>query len=414
MSLNQKKSLLQIIGPGMLIAATGVGAGDLATAAFTGNKLGVAILWAVVLGAFFKYILNEGLTRWQLVTGETVLEGAMKRFGKPVQIGFMIYFILWSFLVAAALMSACGAVTHALFPIFEDANTDKIFFGVIHSLLGLILVKLGGYGLFEALMGVMTGLMFFTVVISAILLKPDFAQMLTGLVYPTIPNFGSDSIGWTIALMGGVGGTVTILCYGYWIREEERMSIDDLRICRIDLGVGYVMTAIFGLSMVVIGSQIEVPEGSGSALVIKLAGKLETEIGAFGKWGFLIGAWSTVFTSLFGVWQSVPYLFTDQWNLLMTKEKAFKKVDIRSKTYQYYLYAITFIPMLGLWVGFSKMQKLYAIVGACFMPMLALTLLILNTKKQWIGERHKNKPATIFILFFILFFFIVAGFYSSD
>ena len=33
-----KKNLLSIIGPGILIAATGVGAGDLATAAFTGAK----------------------------------------------------------------------------------------------------------------------------------------------------------------------------------------------------------------------------------------------------------------------------------------------------------------------------------------------------------------------------------------
>ena len=382
MSSDKKKSLLKIIGPGMLIAATGVGAGDLATAAFTGNKLGVAILWAVLLGAFFKYVLNEGLTRWQLVTGETILEGAMKRFGKPVQIGFMIYFLVWSFLVAAALMSACGAVTHALFPIFQDANTAKIVFGVVHSLLGLILVKVGGYGLFEALMGIMTGMMFFTVVISAILLKPDLAQIAVGLVYPTLPHFTDGGVGWTIALMGGVGGTVTILCYGYWIREEERLSIEDLPVCRIDLAVGYVMTAIFGLAMVVIGSQIDVPEGSGSGLVIKLAGKLESEIGAFGKWGFLIGAWSTVFTSLFGVWQSVPYLFSDQWNLLTAKGAELKKVDIRSKSYRYYLYAITFVPMFGLWVGFSKMQKLYAMVGACFMPMLAITLLILNTPSK--------------------------------
>ena len=42
-------NLLTIVGPGMLVAATGVGAGDLATGAFTGSKLGVAVLWAVGL-----------------------------------------------------------------------------------------------------------------------------------------------------------------------------------------------------------------------------------------------------------------------------------------------------------------------------------------------------------------------------
>ena len=66
-------SFLKKVGPGILVAATGVGAGDLATAAFTGTKLGVAILWVVVLGAFIKFVLNEGLTRWQLATGSTLL-----------------------------------------------------------------------------------------------------------------------------------------------------------------------------------------------------------------------------------------------------------------------------------------------------------------------------------------------------
>ena len=77
----KKKNLLAIIGPGILVAATGIGAGDLATAAFTGTSLGLAILWAVVLGAFFKYILNEGLTRWQLATGDSGCRADCKQRG---------------------------------------------------------------------------------------------------------------------------------------------------------------------------------------------------------------------------------------------------------------------------------------------------------------------------------------------
>ena len=53
------KKIFTVVGPGILVAATGVGAGDLATATFTGTKLGVAVLWVVLLGAFFKFILNE-------------------------------------------------------------------------------------------------------------------------------------------------------------------------------------------------------------------------------------------------------------------------------------------------------------------------------------------------------------------
>ena len=65
------------------MAATGVGAGDLATASIAGSKLGVAVLWAVVLGAFLKFVLTVGLARWHLVRGETLLLGVVGHLGRP-------------------------------------------------------------------------------------------------------------------------------------------------------------------------------------------------------------------------------------------------------------------------------------------------------------------------------------------
>jgi Mn2+/Fe2+ NRAMP family transporter len=55
MQQSRKPGFFTMIGPGLLVAATGVGAGDLATASFAGSLLGNGILWAAVLGAFLKY-----------------------------------------------------------------------------------------------------------------------------------------------------------------------------------------------------------------------------------------------------------------------------------------------------------------------------------------------------------------------
>ena len=267
---NVKKGLLSVVGPGILVAATGIGAGDLATAAFTGTKLGVAILWAVVLGAFFKFVLNEGLTRWQLATGTTLLEGAVSHLGRPARYGFLVYLLAWSFMVAAALMSACGAASHAILPLFQDPSTGKIVYGILLSVAGVVLVRLGGYRLFERVMSACIGFMFVTVVATAVVLEPKWSDLMAGLLIPTIPDLHGGGLAWTVALMGGVGGTVTVLCYGYWIREEGRFRDDDLHVCRLDLAVAYVMTALFGLAMVVVGSTIEV-EGGGAALRVGFA-----------------------------------------------------------------------------------------------------------------------------------------------
>ena len=410
---NDKTGLLTLLGPGLLVAATGIGAGDLATASFTGSILGTAVLWAAVLGAFLKYVITEGLARWQLATGDTLLEGLVRRIGRPVGWFFLPYLIVWTFFVASALMSACGVTFHALIPLFDDAVQGKVVFGALSSLVGLVLVLVGGYELFDKVMRVCIGVMCFTVIVTAALLWHGTGEVLKGLFVPTIPDIAGQGLGWTVALMGGIGGTFTVLCYGYWIREEGRSGPGFLRTCRIDLATGYAVTALFGVAMVIIGSTVEL-EGRGATLLIRLSEQLVEPLGPIGKWLFLIGAAGAVFSSLLGVWQAVPYLFADTLNLLREDGEAPAEaaIDTHSATYRGYLFALAIVPMAGLFWRFQEIQKLYAIVGATFIPFLALALLILNGRSEWVGEQYRNRPATVAVLLATLAFFLWIGWRS--
>ena len=53
-----------IIGPGLVVAATGVGAGDLVATLVAGSQYGYALLWAAVVGTIVKIALAEGVGRW--------------------------------------------------------------------------------------------------------------------------------------------------------------------------------------------------------------------------------------------------------------------------------------------------------------------------------------------------------------
>ena len=409
---SRRRGLLAVIGPGILVAATGVGAGDLATGAFTGSQIGTAVLWAVVVGALMKYVLNEGLGRWQLATGETLIEGSIRRLGRGVGWAFLPYLILWSFFVGSALMSACGVALHALIPVFEDAARAKVVFGVGASLLGLVLVLLGGFRLFEKVMAVCIGVMFVTTIITAGILWPGMGAFAKGLLVPVIPDVGGSGLTWTVALIGGIGGTVTVLCYGYWMREAGRSGADDLATCRIDLGFAYGMTALFGIAMVIIGSTVEIT-GGGAGLLVTLSDQLEESVGAAGRWAFLLGALGAVFSSLLGVWQAVPYIFADVWRLsFRTADSAIEPgaaVNTRSIAYRGYLVAIALVPMAGLLMSFREIQKLYAVIGAAFMPLLAVLLLILNGRVEWVGADMKNRwPALVGLIATLGFFGWVA------
>lgn len=281
----------------------------------------------------------------------------------------------------------------------------------------MILVRRGGFRLFEKLMSITIGLMFVTVLITLFALKPDFQAILSGLflprLAPLLKNSGEGLI-WTIGLLGGVGGTLTIVCYAYWIRELGRTEIDSLKTCRIDLATGYVMTAIFGVAMVVIGHHSGPFSTKGSGLLVELSKTLEDTIGPVAYWVFLIGAWGAVFSSLLGVWQSVPYLFADFWRILATKSDvptgSPPSTDCESRAYRGYLYGLATIPSLGMLIlDFKKAQLIYAVVGALSIPLIALVLLILCGQSRYIGPESRNRFSTNVLLVVILVFFAAAG-----
>jgi Mn2+/Fe2+ NRAMP family transporter len=386
------RNLLVLVGPGILVAATGVGAGDLATAAFAGRTLGLAVLWAVVVGALVKFVLNEQLARWQLATGSTILEGAVSRLGRVVWVVFGIYLVVWSPFVAVALMKACGAVLHAMVPAIATNH------GAIGcSLAGLGLVWLGGFTLFQRVMAVCIAVMFLVVVVSAIAAAPAPLDVASGMV-PRVPA-SADALGWTIALVGGVGGTLTIICYGYWMQETGRAGPAGLRTCRLDLAIGYAMTGLFGIGMIVLAAGLVRDgslEGRGSALIVAIADRVGERTHPAMRWAFLIGAFGAVFSSVLGVWQAVPYVFADWWAMRRAPRSGPERamISTKSATYRGYLLALAILPIALLYLKFETAQKLYGLIGAAFIPLLAIALVPLMNRPRWIGPELANRWAS--------------------
>jgi len=382
-----RQNLLQIIGPGLLVAATGVGAADLAGGALAGQKLGVAILWVVVLGAALKFVLCEGLARWQLISGSTLPEGAATLYGRWYRPVFLIYLAVWSFCICGMLMSACGATAHAILPIQSPA-IGKIVHGIVHSLVAVVLVRIGGFRLFERMMAVCIGVMFVTVVCSSMFCIESVSDAVRGLTIPSIPDWQGKGVEWSVTLLAGVGGTVTMLCYGYWIREKGRLDTSAMTDCRIDLATGYLMTAVFGGAMVILGAGLtsaERPSGNIN-LIMNLANHISATIGGesgtAAGWLFRLGAWGAVFSSLLGVWQSIPLLILDVASRNYGSSEA-ASIDYRkSRTASLILAAIATVPVVTLFYPLATVQLVAGLAGAVFLPAFALTLLALSWKRM--------------------------------
>jgi Mn2+/Fe2+ NRAMP family transporter len=407
---NDQRNWFTLLAPGILVAATGVGAGDLLTASIAGSTVGLGILWAALAGALLKWTANEGLARWQMATGTTLLEGWIEKLGWPMQVVFTLYLAIWSLVTGAAMMNACGVGMSAMLPL-GNLTTSKIIWGILHSLVGIVLVWLGGFGLFKRLMSVCIAVMFVTVLATAVLVHPNWEVAARAIVGP---DFSSESRTWVLAVLGGVGGTVTVLSYGYWIREQGRSGQEGVRACRIDLAAGYLLTGLFGVAMILIGSRTDLAGAKGDAAAFRLADELAKALGPLGelgRWLFLIGFWGAVFSSLLGVWQGVPYLFADYLAICRRVPAAERRTMDFTKTraYRGYLLAIALLPIPLLWQTVKQIQLTYAVLGAIFMPLLALTLLIMNNRGDWVGREYKSGWLINLLLAATLGFFVYNG-----
>src|SRR5680860_745113 len=144
----------RIVGPGLVAAATGVGAGDLVATLVAGSSFGYALLWAAVIGCVVKIALAEAVGRWHLATGSTIFAG-WRSLGTWTTVYFAVYVLVWGYVYGATAMISSALPLAAMFP-----SIDLKVWAVAAGLSGLALVGFGRYQLLEKVMTVLVGVMF--------------------------------------------------------------------------------------------------------------------------------------------------------------------------------------------------------------------------------------------------------------
>jgi Mn2+/Fe2+ NRAMP family transporter len=407
-STPQKFSFLKLAGPGLIVAATGIGSGDVVSATVGGARYGVVLLWAIAVGAFFKFVLSEGIARWQLATGLTALEGWAAHLPAWVKYYFAAYLFLWTIAVSAALTNATGLGISNL----TGGAVAQSWGAIVHSLIGFVFVWVGGYAWFERMMKLLVGIMGFSILICAVLIVRDWGNVLQGLVVPQIPDASGTYV---LSIIGGIGGSITMLSYNYWMREEKISGAESLGYVRGDVAVAYLFTAIFGMSIMVIANQAFFAAGvtiTDAQAVPKMAEVLGTLLGPFGVYAYSLGFWAAVFASLLGVWQSVPYLYADFYGVMkrMSVDERRAVTQVTSKPYRAALAFITLVPLPFAFTGRPlAVIVIYTIVGSFFVPFLAATLLYLNNRIKWTTAVPRNHWTTNVALIAILALFAIIG-----
>ncbi|MGV2916878.1 Nramp family divalent metal transporter [Streptomyces alfalfae] len=417
-----RKSSWKYIGPGIVVAATGVGAGDLVATLIAGSNFGYTLLWAAVIGCVVKISLAEAAGRWHLATGRTLFDG-WASLGRWTTWFFVVYVVIWGYVYGAAAMSSSGLPLQALFP---DVMELK-WWGILTGVVGLVFVWFNKYAVFEKVMTVLVGIMFVVTVYLAVRVTPHLGDAFAGLL-PVLPD-EEDSILNTLGLIGGVGGTITLAAYGYWVNAKGWTDAGWMKVMRLDNRVAYITTGVFVVAMLFVGAELlhsaNVAIASGDKGLVQLSDILEEEYGGATAKLFLVGFFATSFTSLIGVWHGVSLMFADfveryrkervgagdealSGGKALSGEEVASGAREKSVPFRAYLLWLTFPPMILLFQGQPfRLIIIYGVLGAAFMPFLALTLVwLLNshrTPREWRnGWLSNGMLAAAGLLFLVL------------
>ena len=213
-----------------------VGTGETVFAPRVGAVFGYALLWVVVAAVFFKAVQVYTGARYLVLTGEHPLRawsripGPRAWAAKLIGVVSVAAFPMWIAALADALGSLCIWITG----VGEGKNWGRPAWGAGVILTATALSFVQTYGVVERVSTLILCLKVGLIFVAVLLVRPDWAAALWGLVTPLLPDyppwvltdypdFGGRTVPLEAAvLLGAVGGGVQdYLGYVGFLREKK-------------------------------------------------------------------------------------------------------------------------------------------------------------------------------------------------
>ena len=113
-----------------------------------------------------------------------------------------------------------GSSAHLLFPL--PIQWSSALWSILFTLIGFSMMFWGGYLVIESFCKILIGIMGGSLLIAALLSRPDPAAIITGMVFPHLP-YAHGLYSTTLIIMALIGtevGSTANLTYAYFIQEK--------------------------------------------------------------------------------------------------------------------------------------------------------------------------------------------------
>ena len=314
-----KKSLLSLLGPGILFAGAAIGVSHLVQSTRAGADFGFGLLWALLLVHIFKYPFFQFGPRYAAATGETLLDG-YKKLGKGVLISYYILNFATMFTIQAAVTIVTASLAANLF----GFSHDLVAWSLAIMLVSILFLGLGKYTLLDNLMKYIIAILTVSTIVTVAiaLFKTE-----KGFSFQQIIPSGTAQVTFLIAFLGWMPAPLDIsIWHSLWSVEKDKVTFEKIKPKQaiFDFNVGYIGALFLGVCFVMLGALVMYQSGEsfsskGATFASQLINLYTENLGEFS--GIFIGAaaFTTMFSTTITTLDASPRAMEKSSSLLFSK-----------------------------------------------------------------------------------------------
>lgn len=445
---------LRQIGPGIILAGTIVGSGELILTTGIGARHGFVFLWLILFSCVIKVFVQVELGRYAISSGKPTL-GALQDISKYRIIGNVLLF--WWFVMMLCTVFQLGGMTGGVgqslnlaFPQFANGCASVVSsvsgsagelvltrrefpWAIVACLVTIALIFRGSYRRIEGLTTfIVVSVTSVTVIATVALVFTDYAPKLSDILDGLKFKIPPEGIADAFAVFGitGVGAT-ELFYYPYWCLEKgyaRYVGVNDgtqewenrargwIRVMHLDAWTSMVVFTLSTVAFYFMGAAVLHPQGlkpQGAEMISTLSEMYKGPFGAWTKVLFLVGASAVLFKTLYLACAANSRLTVDFLNLVGGRKV--KTAEERAKRIQFFCFVF---PLVALcFYIFQRDPQLMVKIGgmaqAATLPMMACVTLYFRYFK--VNASLKPKLVTDILLWIaVISILVVAAFAIPD
>lgn len=310
----QKKSFIERVkaaGPAAVITSAFIGPGTITTATNAGVNFGYALIWAVVFSGIASVIIMNMASRLAVVGRKNIIDASVEMLPNSQVWKYFALGLIALVVILTGFGFEAGNLIGATTGFANITGLPQWLSAVLMGLVALAATTFSTPKVIELIMKVFVALMGLIFVITAIIVGPNWGDVLVGVI-PSIPD---GSLITTIALVGTTIIAINLVFHSVASAEKytTEESLDDAYFdTSLNISLGVVMT----IGLLITTSATLFGTGTVVNSPIVFAQALESTLGAgariFAATGLVLAGLSSAIATPYMVGQIWKRVF--KWN----------------------------------------------------------------------------------------------------